>query len=161
MILLFLALLGVTGCTDVTPGSPTADGRPPGVRGPLAPDGPLPTASAPTAPPSAHSALVRTGPDRPERTAKAGHTHRRRTPATARQPQAAGPRPRPAPPSRPGPQRRAHPHKDSHPGTRHRAVPALPVRPPQPYPQQMRRLCHSADGVADPDIAGLCHQAWG
>ncbi|MFF5030328.1 IS21-like element helper ATPase IstB [Streptomyces collinus] len=30
-----------------------------------------------------------------------------------------------------------------------------------PYPRQMRQLCRSAEKVAAPDIANLCHQAWG
>jgi Pretoxin HINT domain len=44
----------------------------------------------------------------------------------------------------------------------HSAVQSPPVRPlprSRPYPQQMRRLCRGAVGVAAPGIVGLCHQA--
>lgn len=164
LTVLLLLLLGVTGCTTVmTAGSPPAGGRTPGVRAPLAPDGPK--APMPATPLPARSALVRTGPDRTRHAPKAGRPHRHRPPAPVaptRRPRTAVVRTPPAPRVHPAPRRRPHPHartRHTGPRKRHPAV-RTPRVHPLPYPRQMRQLCRSADGVTAPDIAGLCHEVW-
>lgn len=152
---LLLVLLAMTGCTTVTPRLAPDDGRPLGVRAPLAPDGPTPTAPMLRSLPRARSALVRTGPTHPRHTAKARPPRRHRS------------RPRVTPPQRvrravprayPAPRRPRAPHLRLR---MRRPVVQVPQVRPLPYPQQMRQLCRTAEKVTAPDIVSLCRHAWG
>ncbi|AYN42831.1 hypothetical protein D9753_32585 [Streptomyces dangxiongensis] len=145
--------MSVAGCTTVRPGALPDPAR---SQRPFAPDAAAtPSAlNAPLSPPSGPAALVRTGPGHRE-----GHA-----PAVAPEKDA-------APESDTAPVRKAAP------AVPHRVRPAAPrvhpprrrspAWPPAPRPahrpptERMRDLCRRADGVAAPDVVGLCRSTFG
>ncbi|GAA2495068.1 hypothetical protein GCM10023100_01820 [Actinocorallia cavernae] len=161
LIIVVLVLLGVTGCTTVTPGTPSADGRPQGVRGPAVSARPVPLPTGSRVPPRQDSALVRIGSDGSQ-----GRPGNDRAGAPVRRTEA--------------PARKSHTSTTLSRRSTHRVLPARPSRhfvqprarsrPSSPWraakaPRirsgQMRVLCGRAAGIVSSKIVGLCHRAWG
>ncbi|MEU6593972.1 hypothetical protein ABZ923_32975 [Streptomyces sp. NPDC046881] len=146
------ALMGLAGCTTVSsvPPPDTARSRPSLTPGTVVRPSVL---QEPLRAPSGKSALVRTGRARPD-----GHRAATapRRPGPVRVP-AAAPRPRAAVPA-PPPVRHPRPERRT-PARRPAPRPRPASRPPAAA--RMRELCRQADGVADPRIVRLCHDAYG
>ncbi|MFG2951321.1 hypothetical protein [Streptomyces adustus] len=164
LAVLLLALLSATGCTTVAPATAPPVGTP-SAGASLSVDGagsPTPVhMPVPVVQSSPRSALVRTDPQRPRRTAEAGATPRHQAAGPARDTPRVLPPTRVAPPAPAAPRHRepsrAHPHAKPH----HGPAPRAPHGRPQNWPGQMRRLCREANGVASSGIVGLCRRTWG